>query len=174
MVEINLLPWRDARRRHQTKKIKVIFALSVMSSLCILVFFYSYLVKQTALVQAQVVKLKQQLAYDERQKIRRVNKTVVSVVDPAKVVLGRHVSTMQLLADMGGKQDVDICFTKMERISHHISFSGYARSMADVSDFLRHWKAGALFAEIKIEQLQQQQNDLVLFRFHAQEKGMGG
>ncbi|TAK76171.1 MAG: hypothetical protein EPO11_04605 [Gammaproteobacteria bacterium] len=158
MVTINLLPWRDHLRRYQEKSVKRIILIAISVSLSLL-FAVHWTLKE--------------MIHREQLKVLALQALQPSL--PAEDSSGKfdraRFATQNLFAELAKGYDDDVCFTGITREKNSITFSGSARTAAELTDFLKNWHATYLFAEIKIDQLQYQpDNGWVQFRFRAIER----
>lgn len=173
MVEINLLPWRDQRQRHEDRMVKkILMVMAAVSLSCLFggyVWANHYVEKyqdQLSLLQAEWTSLlSEKQRYDEAQarieKLRRVSANV------------RHyqASTQSVFVSLTEALDHHLCFTSIRREKNIYSFSGYSLSSVALSDFLREWRAAELFSEMKITKLNKlSHSHYMAFQFQAVER----
>lgn len=161
MVEVNLLPWRDYTRAYQRKQIKVILFLTVVLSVLPLMGAFIFLSQQEKKRHLHVLQLKQEVA--RYGKTRMLPKAGALRRGENKKIISQQHRTQQLFHALAFIKEENLCFTNMTRVKETIVFTGIARSALDLTLFLTHWRGVSLFSEVKIEQIEQQKNQV---RFH--------
>lgn len=163
MVVINLLPWRQLLKAYQEKKLKQMLVLVFCLS-CAVVFIAHYVLliwiddmhmQMTALKQ-EWQRLVQVQQLSRSQDNERVNK---------KKWCDYRDATLRLFAELGKHRAVDICFVGLARKQNEIIFSGNVSSMRGFTEFIQAWPLANLFAEMRINHLQQDAQYHTHFRF---------
>ena len=147
MVNINLLPWRDAKHRYEQKMLRRIFILSLLLSTMIVLFLHGYLSWRLEGINAE------QLQW---------HRAVIALSEQANVPAGRvsEVSlhtlagTEKLLEALAKANVRDVCFSNVKQIQRGVALTGYARSAQGLTEFLKNWPVSNLFSEIQIKQIE--------------------
>lgn len=165
MVMINLLPWREGARLYHNKVIKKMLLAAIFLALSMLSGVHWVLSCKEKQIDDHVMRLRSELKRYELQKKAEVRPTFIKEL--------RHVQSLtnKVFLELGKVQSTGVCFTKISRLKNTIAFSGQASSAAELTDYLSNWNAAYLFSEIKIVQLEQQENQPIKFLFHAVNEG---
>lgn len=167
MVNINLLPWRRFEREYQNRLLKKIFISTISIALFILIIVHALISHQEKLWQANVAATNKKLSlYREINAQNTSNITAFSEVNTPKQY-DKHDFAIRLFSELSKRNAGKVCFTDIERMDKTLLFSGKARSILELTEFLRGWNAAYLFNEIKINSIETQENGFVHFRFQA-------
>jgi Tfp pilus assembly protein PilN len=168
VVDINLLPWRASLRLYQGRQIKRTFLIFVFVATTLFLGLRAFMLHKERQVQVSITKWEAKLASYERRKARPSHTNTLST--SALLALRQHqVATQKLFAAMTQLKDTEMCFINMTRTNNKVSFSGYTRSTQGLTTLLTSWPAAPLFSEVKLEQLESQQQPFLRFRFQAVE-----
>lgn len=175
MVEINLAPWREQKKRYEMNVLKIMLAVAfVVPALLSFMIYWQAASKVNALNRRVTEKQDEMLALAGAEQAYVAMKKRNEIVGQLSHTLFRYqLSTKSLFAELIKKPIKNLCFTEMSREKNIITFSGFARSAADLTDFLQQWDARDLFSEIKIENLHRVKSDPYMrFRFQVSEKNI--
>lgn len=169
MVSINLLPWRAYARRYQQQVLRKLLLSVFLLTLLLIVCLHWITAERTQALQLRVTTLEQAsqpLLLAQKQWKASSDSGNEAVM---KALLNYRYATKKLFAELGRIKADTLCFTQIVRARGRISFAGQAHSAAELTAFLTGWRAAYLFSEIRVEQLEQQENHLIRFRFQAME-----
>jgi Tfp pilus assembly protein PilN len=163
MVNINLIPWRDARRIYQTRELKKILCAGIMLLLISVIVVHVLLVKGITGTNHRINGLKNEM--------QQFHPPLITYIKRPQHKFKQRYNVSTLFAELGKLDETGkICFTEIARRDHVVSFKGRMRSTIELTDYLNQWKAGYLFSEIKIKLIEQQENGLFQFIFDATER----
>ena len=171
MIEINLFPWREHKKSHEKKMVFCILTAVIALSISIVITIHAVLSQQLTLLHHQVNAIDQIVKINEYSVNRADNnkKNHLLATKMMSNLIARRTRMMDLLNDLSEQKSNHIYFTKIQRTQNNLVFSGRARSVADLTRFLLHWRAVRLFSEIKVNEIQQRNNDSVYFLLKATE-----
>lgn len=170
MVTINLFPWRETVFVYERKIMQRILLTVLICSVSFVCVLQASVVKQEARLHLKVDALKQ-----EYQRLTSQKKTIQAQTinllsrDQEQIPYYAGLRTQALFLSLLNSPIHALCFTQINRKQHRITFVGKARSAVDLSDFLQHWNLTHFFSIIKIEQIKQQIDHSLAFRFYGQE-----
>jgi Tfp pilus assembly protein PilN len=165
MVTINLLPWRDYQRAFEERRLQGILLLTLLLSLGGGWVWNSYVQRAQVATQRQIELLKQKL--HEQVGPQRLQRALSA---SAMQWQQKGEAAKKLFTWLNSQTLQPICFTEIRRDQNIITFLGRARAASDLTDFFNEWDAAGLFAEIKIDHIRQQPNNILTFRFHGRER----
>jgi Tfp pilus assembly protein PilN len=165
MVEINLLPWRDYLSVFERKQLLRFILVALLAAIMAVAGTHMLFAQLLSDLQIKKTELDQVLSQHAPLQ--------AGYVPAGGNVTGQVVALYAALAHL---QPSSVCFTEITHKQNITSFAGRARSAADLTDYLLHWNAAALFTELQIEQLQRDSAYVVTFRFRglSGEEGGGG
>jgi hypothetical protein len=165
MVMFNFIPWREQQRVYQQKMTKRIVAISIVVSLLMMFLCHMILSAIVNQVNTRVASLTNQTNQfaDEQRQLQEVM-TSLSNKPVAKDVLP------ELFRELGGNPVRTVCFTNVSRKNNILYFAGNSQSAAEFTGYIKQWSAAHLFADIYIEQLAQQENQTLHFKFSTKIK----
>jgi hypothetical protein len=150
MVVLNLMPWREHKRTYESKLEKIILLMSALLAIALVVVVHSVLFSQVAAARGRVEKL--QSERHQYKEIKQVN-TIEAHTDNLK----------NMLQMLGEKENENVCFTSIVRHKNKFSFLGNAKSGLALTTFLKQWNVASLFSEIKVERLEERQDNHLLY-----------
>lgn len=169
MVIFNLLPWREHEYQYHKRKWRLIFTLSLSATLFTLFIWYALLIKDVTALEHYVETLNVSLlTYKKNIRENQSDDQQYKLLDHVRTY---HAANSRLLKAMHQPLISGICFTEISRHQSTLTYKGHAASVALFTDFIKDWRASALFTEIKIDHLQQE-GDQIIFHFRAEEKEM--
>lgn len=155
MVEINLLPWRIYKQTYQNKIIKRMLLLTFFCSVLGLGIVH-YLLSARETARMTRINMLQ-----NEQRLMLVQKL------PAPPLLTPQRELTTLFNELSKMNANEVCFTRIMRNNNTTIFIGKAHSAADLTDYLKNWRAAILFSQIKIIRLEQKNPTVMNFRFEA-------
>lgn len=157
MVSFNLYPaWRVAEQAYRNKIVKRVFSLAVILPLLLLLSLHFYLQQTQSQLSEQVN------SWMEREE---ADQAVSSRSLPLGV--NQLVLLQKLLLALSQSPDGQVCLLAMHDTPEAISFSGTARTVTDLNNYLRKWQAATLFSHVEIKQIQEQSDGRVHFSFQG-------
>jgi hypothetical protein len=159
MVEINLLPWRDYTRDYENKVMKKTLLTTLLLTALILVGIHHILSKREAALQAHLDMLQKQPQQLQWQSVKPVK--------TSRPLHELHPEITILFEELKKMRANEVCFTDIIRNNNMTLFMGKAYSAADLTNYLKNWRAAYLFSQININQLEQKNGAITQFRFEA-------
>jgi hypothetical protein len=152
MVEINLLPWRDEKIKHERKMMRVCILSGTMLAFLILSIAHFYL-SNLLVVQAHRVQLMQSalLVYTAKNNppasegLKKEGGVDDEIVSPLVLLTLLNAATASTV--------YGICYSSLIRDGKDVKFSGRAWSLPGVALALQHFKKDALFNAMTIAQI---------------------
>jgi Tfp pilus assembly protein PilN len=166
MVNLNLFPWREHMHAYQQKRIIKMLLCSLFLTGFFLAFIHFYILRQENKLNIHLLKLHEGINFNLTKGYTQEKNLNAHQEDIIKKLIDYHIHTQKLFASLT-TYTADFCFTEMQRNKNTMTFMGKARSVRNLTDFLRNFRAASSFSEIKIDDINQQENDDVYFRFHA-------
>lgn len=160
MVTINLLPWRDYARIYERKYLRKMILINLIILSVLFISARLFITNQEIDLQSRIMYLQKEIKkYDVPLIKKQVSFSPSIYIKPHTI--------KKLLAGLVSINGIQVCFANVERVGDKISFVGKAHSAADLTEFLSQWKAASLFSQIKIQSIEQQENDGIGFGFQA-------
>lgn len=173
MVSSNLLPWRQCEREYQIRMVKKVFALSIALVLVIIMISHLLVSYQESSLQARIVTANKKITeYGQKKLQDGMIVDAVSVANNQKqaaqaALQNQNTFALSMFSELGRRYQEKVCFTDIEGLDKTFLFSGKARSMSELTGFIRHWHMAYLFNEIEIKSIEEQENGFVQFKFQA-------
>lgn len=146
MVDINLLPWRDAACRQQHERVKFLMTAAAALTLCLAAAAHIIMSGKADRLTQDVARLEQE---------RGNTGAVPAQSAAAQSDMQTAARIGKVFAALGRRPAHGVCFTKIAVNSvNDMELEGMTSSSADLAGFLLDWDAAAYFAEIQIERLQ--------------------
>lgn len=168
MVNINLLPWREHELEYQKLILYRMFLLVIVLTASIIFAAHIIISQQEAAVRIRIALINQKLNYYHKQSEQVIQPVKLPDVQRQQP-LSQKMLSGKLFAESDRMNQAMVCFTDIERMSKTFSFTGKARSMGDLTEFLRQWNTASLFNEMQVKLIEQEKNGLVKFGFQAKE-----
>ncbi len=163
MIRINLLPFRDARRKETARKQVGIFLLTMAVVLGLLLVVHFYLKNQEKSLQTRVKSTKAQLA-----KYEKINKEITAIKKKLEILKKKTDVIKSLEANRRQAVELLDAFTRLvikkrmwfTRLESHGSLSGTVRILGiamdnkTVADFMTRLEKSGLFASVQLKNLQ--------------------
>lgn len=169
MITINLVAWRAAVYVKQKRIIKNMIIFAITFSLTLSVVTHFALARLVSHLSARVNELK----HEVRQQAQLRNPSTSGRYSPTQEETRKwyeyREATKTLFSELRKNNAKHVSFTAINRCKNKITFVGEANSAADLTEFLKAWPVAHLFSEIRIEELNQQDNHYIKFRFFALE-----
>lgn len=161
MVNVNLLPWREARQQYEIRCLRWIIGTAISCALMILMVLHFYLIHRLDQQHAKLNELNRQLeSYESiKQHFQAQIKQQTDITLQAQKELRNSQFIIQFFKSLSSQFDPNVCFNTISRQNNQIIFSGNTRSAFDLTDFLKDGHLATLFSEIKIDQLQTAKNN---------------
>jgi len=165
MIRINLLPFRDARRKETARKQVGIFLLTMAVLVAVLLAVHFYLKSQEKSWQAKVNSTKAQLV-----KYEKINKEIAEIKKKLEILKKKTTVIKSLEANR--RQAVELLdaltgliikkrmwFTRLE--SHGspagtVNITGIAMDNKTVADFMTRLEKAGLFASVRLKNLKKE------------------
>jgi Tfp pilus assembly protein PilN len=173
MVIINLLPWRESKRIYQARIMKTILIITLFATVASIAGLHEVIVQWNNSLDSQIARLKEEMKIyirpkeSSQKKIKTEQKGAIISGSTLKNLLNFRLATKNLIVELGKWPAQDVCLTTISRDKNVITFSGKAHSAAELTAFLKTWKAAYLFSDITLDDLAQKENNTIQFRFQA-------
>jgi Tfp pilus assembly protein PilN len=154
MVEFNLLPYREEELKYRKKMVKRMLFCAVSLVMAINIIFHQIISHRNDVIRHRILVMNETL-----------NQFKQTSSAPAHYQQ-RDDALSQLLVAVGKSDNPSACFTSMEKTEQSFLFTGKARSLNDVTEFLLHWPAAKYFAEIHVKLIEQEESG-VRFAFEG-------
>ncbi len=151
MTKINLLPWREIRRRERDRQILTGSALSWM--LMGLLVFYGWLHMNGRIdfqsgrndfLKKETVKLDKQIK--EIREIKRRKEALLARMEVIQQLQSNRTQIVHVFDDLVRKLPKGVYLTSLKKKGKNITLAGYAQSNARVSSLMRSLDASDWFA----------------------------
>ena len=169
MVNVNLLPWRDAQYRYQSRQLKRYFLASLILPFMAMTIWYIRLQNESEPLREKLNGLNERWsayrtagpseAQVHQEEVRR-----------AKIQLIKQTNRKlrQFFMSFSSEASQTVCFTRVMYHGRDFIFQGRTQSSYALTDFLKHWHTSSLFSEIKLQQLiKSKQNESMQFQLKA-------
>lgn len=167
MVEINLLPWRQQARLYQRKMTKIFIFVSVVLPMLILTGIHFILAQWVVDAGFRVSHLAAEITAIKQAMLPQQDDLFTATI--RKMFADRDTS-VQLFTELDSVKMNEVCFTEITRKNQVVTFSGYARSINELTEFLKNWPIASLFSQIRLMDLHYQSGDRRTdFRFYGEE-----
>lgn len=173
MVEINLLPWKDKRKQYQEKRIKQFIGGSMLVSLLLICFLHWVMTIQIKRLNDKKTTLEEAILplADIKNKWEEDNRKNELIFQWKQTLFQYQSITEKMMMELVRPPMKHLCFNRISREKSQMTFTGFAHSVADLTEFLSHWSGNNYFSEIKITKLHlQPAYHFISFRLEAQEK----
>jgi len=159
MTEINLLPWREARREQERKNVITLLIFSVIIAVVVVFLINQYasgLVDEQAhrnqRLQDEITRLNAQLIEIKRLKV--VRDGLISRMTIVHSLLSGRITTIHLFDELAKIMPDGIYLTEMKRVGDLVSIQGYSESNSNVSILMKNiqnnpWLYNAILTDIK-------------------------
>lgn len=143
MTDINLLPWREAKRE-QEKKMFITMLAVVFISAIVFVSLFDYCVTRVVANQAELnQRLKNEIALldDKLKTIAGLKKERLALIARMQVVENLQSTrplTIHLFDEIIKIMPVGVVVTKIERKDNQVNIWGYSESNTNISDLMRN------------------------------------
>lgn len=147
MVNINLLPWRDAKHRYEQSRLRRILMVALLFSILIILLLHAGLTWRLGAANAE----QRQWHRAVTARSERVN---VSAGRTGEISLHTLTGTEKLFEALARVNARDVCFSNVKQIERGVALTGYARSAQELTEFLKNWPVSNLFSEIQVRQIE--------------------
>ena len=161
MAKINLLPWREEKRKEKKKEFLTAMGLSVVTTLVAFVFVHTYIQglqayqeQRNQMLEEEIVKLDQKLG--EIKNIEDTKNKLLAKIDLIQKLQESRPEAVHLLDEIPRTTPDGVFLTKFTEIGAALVFEGKSQSNARVSAFMRaidasDWLQTSVLEEIKAE-----------------------
>lgn len=159
MTEINLLPWREARREQEKKNVTTLLLSSFVAAVCVVFMINQYasslvgdqasrnqkLQNEINILDAQIVEIK---------KLKLVRDGLISRMKIVHTLLTTRILTVHLFDELIKVLPDGVYLTNVKRTADRINVQGYSESNSNVSLLMRNiqqnpWIQAPLLTDIK-------------------------
>lgn len=152
MVNINLLPWRAKQARYEKQILLYLLGGAIICALVIVMGCDQYLSSRQQATSKNLEKLKKELVWREGL-ANHINQ------QPALP----HENPLLFFQRLNEVNAQEVCFNQIKKTKSGIELIGIANSSDQLSTFLQQSSFAKHFAELKVNQLQQQQSGQLKF-----------
>lgn len=175
MLSVNLLPWRQQKKAEEAASLRAILFKTVLYACLSVASVNGWLGHRVDVLAREVEVLDQTMQnLTTRHRFSPDAPSSDSMLTFQTNLKAYQATTMQLFSILGQPQHHSVCFSKIVREKNRLYFSGMVSSAEDLTHFLKHWPVTNLFSEIKINELKQQVDHRLSFRFQALENNALG
>ena len=155
MIEVNLLPHREARRLAELRRLVLLFAGSVGIVLLGVGFVHSNLVRQSELATASVrqfeadlerFKPQQEKVAEFKSKKRALEEKLAAI---RQLELARQ-GPLRLLGEIGKQTPDRLWLTQLDATGSEVMLDGASLDTSVVADFLRNLNDSSYFTEVDL------------------------
>lgn len=169
MIEINLLPWREEKRRANQKQLSYLLFATVVLSFCItlLVNFYLESLLQNQGIRNQLLKREQLNLNKELTEIKKLETTYKNTVEKITTLTNQfneRVAVAHLLNELPNFMPSGVYLTKFELENNRVLIKGYSNSNADIALMMRRLETASFLQKINL-------NNIANFSSDKAEKG---
>jgi Tfp pilus assembly protein PilN len=162
MVSINLLPWREQRLQHRKKILKRIPVAAMLCAGVIIMISHLILSHYESVMHERINIISEKI--NGLRQVSAPQSDTVSHLQRSKniILMGKLFSKFEKM------NQPKSCFTEIEETDNAVSFTGKAKSVNDLTEFMLHWNAATLFNKIEMKLIEQEDNGYVRFEFEAE------
>jgi type IV pilus assembly protein PilN len=156
MSHINLLPWREQRRKEQQKEFAVVAALSAVAAAVLVFFAHVHVNGLIEHQQARNTYLENEIRILDRQiaEIRDLEATRQALIDRMNIIQELQASrpvVVRLFDEMVTNLPEGTYLTAIEQQGSNLTIRGRAESNARISAMMRNLEASRWFGEPGLE-----------------------
>jgi Tfp pilus assembly protein PilN len=160
MVEVNLLPWRvDAFAYQKRSCIRVCFFSAILALLCSYLL-HEHFIKQCDQWEKKIAPLEQAL-----QTYQAIALTPKNISKPRFFSQSEN-NLMKFLLSIQHANLFQICVSTLSGDHHQWKMEGKTYAVGCIQDFIHHIKKTQLFDEVRLQRIEQKENELI--QFHLQ------
>lgn len=164
MLNLNFIPWRRERRKHEIKHISLLFGISFALPVISLMLVYHILKFQQEKILAQMEIDNEEL--DSYAHLIEDNQNSGQFQQ-----LQNEIEIFRNIITLLEKTPTDrICLTGLTQKTEKIKLSGISRSMIDLMYLMNEWKKSNLISEITYTKISQTNNNNIQFNVQMIEK----
>ena len=158
MSPINLLPWREKKRRRDQQHL-VAYLLVGVGVAVIMVFLMHQKarllmdrqVDENQRLQQELVQCEQQIkAIDEMNAHRRLVLSKIRIIEKLQMM---RIFMIQLLDEVAKIMPDGVCLSRFESIGHQVSLLGYADSTTSISALMRRIQGSSWIVEPSLSEI---------------------
>jgi type IV pilus assembly protein PilN len=150
MRRINLLPWREARRKHKQRELGILAIVTVIMSLAIVagvhMYFDSQISHQTArndFLRSEIARQKQ--VENEIKTLERTKAQILSRMEIIQNLQSSRPEMVHVFDEMVRVLPEEVYLVNMRRSGDSLTVNGVARDNKLVSDFMRNLASSQWF-----------------------------
>lgn len=159
MTEINLLPWREARREQEKKNVTTLLLSSFVAAVCVVFMINQYasslvsdqtsrnqkLQNEINILDAQIIEIK---------KLKLIRDGLISRMKIVQTLLTTRILTVHFFDELIKVLPDGVYLTDVKRTADRINVQGYSESNSNVSLLMRNiqqnpWIQAPLLTDIK-------------------------
>lgn len=159
MTEINLLPWREARREQEKKQFTTMLLSSLVAAVCVVFLVYQYSsslvtdqTRRNEKLQSEINRLDAQIV--EIKKLKLIRDGLISRMKIVNTLLTTRILTVHLFDELIKILPDGVYLTEVKRTADRIIVQGYSESNTNVSILMRNiqnnpWIQDPILTDIK-------------------------
>ena len=159
MTEINLLPWREARREQEKKNFTTMILASLVIAVCVVFLLNQYAsslvgeqTRRNEKLQGEINRLDAQIV--EIKKLKLIRKGLISRMRIVHSLLTTRILTVHLFDELIKVLPDGVYLTEVKRVENRIIVQGYSESNTNVSILMRNiqhnpWIQNPVLTDIK-------------------------
>ncbi|WP_133129777.1 PilN domain-containing protein [Legionella yabuuchiae] len=146
MTEINLLPWREARREKEKKEFSVYLGVGLAAA-AIIVFLWNMYAKnlieaqtnRNQLLQTEISRLKAQIK--EIEELKKLREALIARMSIIQKLQATRILTVRMFDELVNVLPKGVYLTQIEREGDKVTLFGYAESNTNISELMRSIEA---------------------------------
>lgn len=159
MTEINLLPWREARREQEKKNFTTMILASLVIAVCVVFLVNQYAsslvgeqTRRNEKLQSEINRLDAQIV--EIKKLKLIRDSLISRMKIVHSLLTTRILTVHLFDELIKILPDGVYLTEVKRAENRIIVQGYSESNTNVSILMRNiqhnpWIQDPVLTDIK-------------------------
>ncbi len=156
MKQINLLPWREARRKGQQRRFAMFAAGWTLSALAIVLGGYLYIgelidaqQKRNTYLQEQIASLDKSIA--SIKELKKEKQQLMARMEVIGELQSSRTAVVHMLDELARVIPAGVYFTAMKQRGTVLEIEGVAQSNANVSDLMRQLDGAEWVADPRLE-----------------------
>ncbi|GGI91154.1 PilN domain-containing protein [Legionella impletisoli] len=146
MTEINLLPWREARREKEKKEFTLYLGVALAAA-AIVVFMWNMYAKnliedqtnRNQILQTEITRLKAQIK--EIEELKKLREALIARMNIVQNLQATRTLTVRMFDELVNVLPNGVYLTQIEREGDKITLFGYAESNSNISELMRNIEA---------------------------------
>ncbi len=159
MTEINLLPWREARREKEKKTFNIYLAIGFVVAACIVLLLNMYANALIEYQQKRNQRLKTEISRYENQlkeikNLKTLREALIARMNIVQNLQATRTLTVRLFDELVKILPQGVFLTQLDRVGNKITVFGYSESNSHISELMKKietnpWIQSPKLTEIK-------------------------